>query len=457
MLNTPEPSKPETSTLTDFCIEFQKPEPCYVWGDSIKGKVIMKTQPQTQLDVISVKLLICGFNKHKARQKGPHTENAFMKKERYILNGPVTYYDGKKEIPFQETLPPDLATSVETKIGAIAYYLKATLLYKSKDGYDTNVHAVRGFTVIEDCDLNLMPKIWFEERSQVVHRKFGLFSCTGGLVRLAIALKQSAFCSGEYVNITGRIENKSDKRVEKVSAIIQQRAQVRDGDADKGSADTDVAEVFEESLALFVDPGVVLKIEKNMPIPVLPPSTPPDDNLLNRATKRRISIGPLRSRTSQLSLNLSQLHPTRPLTISYTIAFRVKCVGVDNLEICWPIVIGSIPLAETTENNDPHHTTPFFKQCKHDRPSEVLNVASINNIGKTRIRKKISLWANTVRMETKWLSAAREQQRRDNTEKKRVNFSDVPEFDGKKGHEEKAGGSVDDLSGVMPNMPYGAG
>ncbi|CAJ0576241.1 unnamed protein product, partial [Mesorhabditis spiculigera] len=452
MLNTPEPSKPETSTLTDFCIEFQKPEPCYVWGDSIKGKVIMKTQPQTQLDVISVKLLICGFNKHKARQK-----------ERYILNGPVTYYDGKKEIPFQETLPPDLATSVETKIGAIAYYLKATLLYKSKDGYDTNVHAVRGFTVIEDCDLNLMPKIWFEERSQVVHRKFGLFSCT------------ECFCSGEYVNITGRIENKSDKRVEKVSAIIQQRAQIKDGDSDKGSADTDVVEVFEESLALFVDPGVVLKIEKNMPIPVLPPSTPPDDNLLNRAAKRRISIGPLRSRTSQLSLNLSQLNPARPLTISYTIAFRVKCVGVDNLEICWPIVIGSIPLAETTENNDPHHTTPFFKQCKHDRPSEVLNVASINNIGKTRISyinkypffsdlktsskqgKKISLWANTVRMETKWLSAAREQQRRDNTEKKRVNFSDVPEFDGKKGHEEKAGGSVDDLSGVMPNMPYGAG
>ncbi|CAJ0928203.1 unnamed protein product, partial [Mesorhabditis belari] len=442
MLNTPSTSSTE-SLISEFTIEFSKADPCYSWGEVIHGKLSMKCPPSTQLDVVSVKLQIAGYTRFKGKQRSIKEENYFLKKERNLLSGPVTYYDGKKEIPFQETLPPDLPTSVETKVGRIGYYLKTTLVYKNKDGSDTTIHAVRGFSMIEDVDLNVLPKQYFEERNQIVHQKFGLFSCTGGLVRLAIILERSAFVSGEFVTITGRIENKSDRRVEKVSAVIQQRAHCKESPFDKHNDETDVVDVFEESLALFVDPTVTLKIDKKMPIPVLPPSTPQDEHsIANRVSKRRISIGNLRSRPSQLSLNLSQLSPSRPLSISYSLCFQVKCVGVDNLQICWPIVIGSVPLTSSTVNNDPQATTHIFKQCKHEKPYDVVHSNSINNIGKTRISyinkypffsdlktsskqgKKISLWANTVRMEHKWLNAVRDKET--NKEKKGVMFNANP-------------------------------
>jgi hypothetical protein len=41
----------------------------------------------------------------------------------------------------------------------------------------------------------------------------GLFSCTGGQIRLHFSIPRSAFVCGENIAIDGRVENKTDRRI----------------------------------------------------------------------------------------------------------------------------------------------------------------------------------------------------------------------------------------------------
>ncbi|KJH44797.1 hypothetical protein DICVIV_09179 [Dictyocaulus viviparus] len=65
------------------------------------------------------------------------------------------------------------------------------------------VKAVRGFTVIEELDLNKLPTSYFEPISEYEHRKFGCFSCFGGQIRLTLHMDRSAFVCGEGMTIVG--------------------------------------------------------------------------------------------------------------------------------------------------------------------------------------------------------------------------------------------------------------
>lgn len=65
------------------------------------------------------------------------------------------------------------------------------------------VNAVKGFTIIETFDLNVLPYRYFEPPSHHLAKKFGLFSCTGGQIKLHFTICRSAFVCGENISIEG--------------------------------------------------------------------------------------------------------------------------------------------------------------------------------------------------------------------------------------------------------------
>jgi hypothetical protein len=65
------------------------------------------------------------------------------------------------------------------------------------------VNAVRGFSVVECFDLARIGNYYFQPTSHQLAKKFGLFSCTGGQIRLHFAINRSAFVCGEHMIIEG--------------------------------------------------------------------------------------------------------------------------------------------------------------------------------------------------------------------------------------------------------------
>lgn len=126
------------------------------------------------------------------------------------------------------TLPSTLRTSVETKNASIAYALRCCLIYKNSGKYlvykyfvkrrsnpkttfisldnETNeLHFVRGITIVEKFDIGVLPPEYFHPTPHNLVKKFGLFSCTGGQIRLNFQICRAAFVCGENITIEGRI------------------------------------------------------------------------------------------------------------------------------------------------------------------------------------------------------------------------------------------------------------
>uniref|UniRef100_A0A0K0D7B2 Arrestin_C domain-containing protein n=1 Tax=Angiostrongylus cantonensis TaxID=6313 RepID=A0A0K0D7B2_ANGCA len=244
-------------------------------------------------------------------------------------------------------------------MGLQAKYNKELLL-ECGDGQPSVVKAVRGITIIEELDLNKLSKSYFEPIAEFEHRKFGWFSCFGGQIRLTLNMDRSAFVCGEGMTIVGRIENKSDRHIEKVSACLQRI--IRFGteiDENNETSLTDIQEMQEDFLAMSIEGGSCIKIDKKINIPPVVPSTPSRDlqrrdhrdehgsrfNLRRRslAIAGRPSMTNQRSRTSLSSPSQIQ----RLMSVSYKYMIIVKSGGDDVIVINVPIIIGSKPLIDT--------------------------------------------------------------------------------------------------------------
>ncbi|RCN52563.1 arrestin domain protein [Ancylostoma caninum] len=302
------------------------------------------------------------------------------------------------------------------------------------------VKAVRGITVIEELDLNKLSKSYFEPISEFEHRKFGWLSCFGGQIRLTLNIDRTAFVCGEGMTVVGRIENKSDRHIEKVSASFQRI--IRFGTEIEENTETsltDTQEMQEDILAMYVEEGASIKIDKKIHIPPVVPSTPSpgshrrDCHREEHGTRfhlrrkshlltGRLSISSQRSRTSLTSLPQIQ----RLMLISYKYTIRVKSGGVDIITINVPVIIGSRPLADTLSKDFTLHRdtncTAVYKLCKHDRAIPLLdskertlcNKAQLQHLNKypffsdlstsSKQSKKLGIIANTIRAENKVMS-----------------------------------------------------
>jgi hypothetical protein len=57
--------------------------------------------------------------------------------------------------------------------------------------------------MVERFDVARLPNTYFQPASHHLTKKFGLFSCTGGQIRLHFSINRSAFVSGENIVIEG--------------------------------------------------------------------------------------------------------------------------------------------------------------------------------------------------------------------------------------------------------------
>ncbi|EYC01838.1 hypothetical protein Y032_0104g3629 [Ancylostoma ceylanicum] len=434
--------------VSDFAIDLSRKDCCYTPGDTLHGRLHLKLS-EGSIDITSLKITLLGLGR--VNIKGKKEESLqksliYMRKEWTIVSSPMSLYEQERTYDFEDSLPECIPSSFYSTKGHVQYSIIAVLEYKNNDGEPSMVKAVRGITVIEELDLNKLSKSYFEPISEFEHRKFGWLSCFGGQIRLTLNIDRTAFVCGEGMTVVGRIENKSDRHIEKVSASFQRI--IRFGTEIEENTETsltDTQEMQEDILAMYVEEGASIKIDKKIHIPpVVPsewyhPSTPSpgshrrDCHREEHGTRfhlrrkshlltGRLSISSQRSRTSLTSLPQIQ----RLMLISYKYTIRVKSGGVDIITINVPVIIGSRPLTDTlskdfTSRRDTN-CTAVYKLCKHDRAIPLLdskertlcNKAQLQHLNKypffsdlstsSKQSKKLGIIANTIRAENKVMS-----------------------------------------------------
>ncbi|CAD6185101.1 unnamed protein product [Caenorhabditis auriculariae] len=236
----------------------------------------------------------------------------------------------------------------------------------------------------------------------------------------------------------GKIENKSVNRIEKVSAVLQQKIKIGlDVENDFGMDSVyDVYDVQEDLLAMYIEESCVNKIDKMIHIPPVAPSTPttrvmnghPNGNA--RATLRRKSqLGRLSLSSQKSCLSISSGSTLQRLMIvSYSFNFRVRTGGVDVIDITVPVVIGTVPYVDflNSDVSDDPRDNPIFKFSRHDKAISLLdqkerslsNKAQLQHLNKypfyaelptsSKQSKKLTVVANKIRTEAKVMHTMQE-------------------------------------------------
>ncbi|VDM77925.1 unnamed protein product [Strongylus vulgaris] len=384
----------------------------------ISSQLVSRKKLFAKIAFLLLQLRKCHFELASSSDRSPEGEKEeslqksliYMKKEWTIVSSPTTLYDQERHYEFEDVLPDCIPSSFYSAKGHVQYSIIAVLEYKNNDGEPSMVKAVRGITIIEELDLNKLSKSYFEPISEFEQRKFGWFSCFGGQIRLTLNIDRTAFVCGEGMT----------------TSLI------------------DMQEMQEDILAMSVEQGANIKIDKKIHIPPVVPSTPTaisqrqdyhrDEhggrfNLRRKShiLSGRLSISSQRSRTSLTSLPLIQ----RLMLITYKYTIRVKSGGVDIITMNVPVIIGSRPLAHTVSkdltvsctveivNSRDTNCTAVYKLCKHDRAIPLLdskertlcNKAQLQHLNKypffsdlstsSKQSKKLGVIANTIRAENK--------------------------------------------------------
>uniref|UniRef100_A0A914DHB8 Arrestin C-terminal-like domain-containing protein n=1 Tax=Acrobeloides nanus TaxID=290746 RepID=A0A914DHB8_9BILA len=397
--------------IQEFSIELEKKDGCFNPGDLVSGRIVVKARQNIELEQVTV--LLYGSAKPKGRVRTAdsstsNTELIYIHKILRLLSSSQNLNSNVEEyLAFEESLPLEIPTSVESKSASILYLIKAQLVFKTEENETKTVTAIRGITIVEPFDLNILPPRYFEPPTYHLAKKFGLFSCTGGSIKLTFTICRLAFVCGENISIEGRIENKTDRRVDKVAAVLQQVIMVMSEDESSEANILDVSDIHEDNLALFVDEGSSIKIERNFPIPPLPPSTfvpnPPEllENrpLIEMPSKKRMSFSSSRLSIVSASNKLA-LFPTRNarfLKVLYQLSVKVKTGGVEVMEINVPLIIGTLPYdymlpkmhskdkCKEKEEINASLKSPIYKQNRKDRPVSLCSSNEIYLCSRTQL------------------------------------------------------------------------
>ncbi|CAL2049988.1 unnamed protein product [Caenorhabditis brenneri] len=436
MLHTPQLSCEEN--LLECMLELSKKDASYSWGDTIQGKLHLKIS-EGSIEITALRILFHGYGKVHCKGKKDEVlqENmTYMKKFSNAISHPIVVSQQEYFIPIEETLPDQLPTSVYSSKGHIQYVIQCTMEYKTAAGTPSLVKAVRGITVVESLDLNKISKTWFEPKTEFEQRKFGWFACTGGHIRLHLTFERSAFVCGEAIPFIGKIENKSDRRIEKVSVCLMRNTRFgNDVEEDVENATVDNHLIQEDLMAMYIEEGCVNKIDKKVHIPCTAPSTPLpilfrsgqlDGNKFQLRRKSQLGRLSLTSQKSRQSISSSS-NMQRILAITYTFAIKVRSNGMDVIDISIPVVIGTVPLIDHVNSGDPADPLdrPVFNLCRQDKPIPILdekerslcNKAQLQHVNKypfyatlptsSKQSKKLCVVAQTIKTENRIMNTMR--------------------------------------------------
>ncbi|CAI5455444.1 unnamed protein product [Caenorhabditis angaria] len=435
MINTPESVSCEDNLL-ECMIELENRDAVFWCGENVKGNLHLKLSDGS-IQITSLRLLFHGYGKIscKGKKDEPLQEcMTYLKKSSDLVSQSFVLQQQEYSFPFEETLPDHLPTSVYSTKGHIQYIVQCTLEYKTSNGQPSIVKAIRGITICESLDLNKIPKSWFESKTEFEQRKFGWFSCTGGHIRLNVTIERCAFVCGEAISFIGKIENKSDRRIEKVTVTLVKSIIFGETEGEQVNENivTDSQNVLEDLLAMYIEEGCFNKIVKKVHIPSTSPTTPTDILLQHQPSqstdannrflnRRRSQMGRLsfsssagRERTSLGNPNIQRI-----LRISYAFNIKVRTGGIDVIDVNVPVVIGTVPMTDSVNSGDPNDPLdkPVFNVCRQDKPISLLdekertlcNKAQLQHVNKypfyatlttsSKQSKKLSVIAKTIKTE----------------------------------------------------------
>ncbi|KAI6176840.1 SWIM-type domain-containing protein [Aphelenchoides bicaudatus] len=309
------------SSFKAFNILFENEQAVFTPGDELVGKIFI--HPIHTIQISPIKLSYKGYGTL-CDQNEVLLETMKYWDKTIDLGINITELDGGQDhfIPFKETLPINLETSIESKSLTINYLIKARFTYR----FDNNVFplaTIRGFTLIAPVYLDYLDMHYFKPTSYLATKKYGGFLCMAGHINLKIDIERTAYVSAENLVIEGVVENNSGKRVDNVIAILQKSWARYTSSSSKvvGSCEkpllttvsTEVINVKKENLAMYIDPHKQQKIARNFAVPTCRPSS------------------------------FEMIHVNHHLVnVSYRLLIKVKQIN----EICGvsvPIFIGSVP------------------------------------------------------------------------------------------------------------------
>uniref|UniRef100_A0A914V716 Arrestin C-terminal-like domain-containing protein n=1 Tax=Plectus sambesii TaxID=2011161 RepID=A0A914V716_9BILA len=366
------------SSVLEFVIEFDHDDAVYRPGDTVKGHVIVKLGHSTAVQHLTAMLLGRGQTSTPGKQgEAIKEEVIYAKTEWACIEKPgKAIVEGTHTFAFTQRLPDSLPGSIEGQFGQIRYMIKAALSFVQGGSSITTLSARRAFTVLETNDLNTVPQSLREPVVRSSVKKFGRFSCTGGQVKFTASVGRQAFVAGENVPINGRLENRSNNRVDKASAVLVMITTYLSSSGQPPR--TDRFEVSEEALALFVDPGAVIKIERNFALPALVSSTPVDPALLEpqpvsgkrrqQANRRKSGVVP----PNQKQPPKPKANFRRIIQVSYELMLRVEVTEDDISDVFVPLIIGNVPIKnKSLVAQAPSSSAPLYRQPRSEKPISI--------------------------------------------------------------------------------------
>lgn len=210
------------SALKKLDVIFQENRTIYAPGDEVTGNVQVVLE-----DKLNVKgIRICFVGK-------AHVQWTEGGKYRYSVSGNKTYVSrfitipcesgsldqGTHEFPFSFRLPSGVPTSYEDDVGHVRYYIRGIL---ERPSLSFNKNTKKIFTVLSTHNLNTTKK----DMKIPTCRNASTTVCgacfQNGLIEAEVNLDKSGYVAGEWINIKGKINNRSRRNIRKISIKIIQ-------------------------------------------------------------------------------------------------------------------------------------------------------------------------------------------------------------------------------------------
>ncbi|XP_049801635.1 arrestin domain-containing protein 17-like [Schistocerca nitens] len=208
-------------------IYLDNPVATYYGGDTVTGKVVVKTDEEEKIRYISAK---CRGEANvrwtrRVRRRG-HTkhirysahENYFETKY-YFVGGPseeLILPPGEHVYNFSVKLPENLPSSFEGTYGHIRYTIKAKM--NRPWAFDEKVKAF--YTVLSHLDLNTDPLVK-EPVSQVTEKTLCCCWCRSGPLTLVAKVPATGFVSGQEIPVTVEVDNATEETISAVTCSLK--------------------------------------------------------------------------------------------------------------------------------------------------------------------------------------------------------------------------------------------
>ncbi|EDV94951.1 arrestin domain-containing protein 3 [Drosophila grimshawi] len=326
--------------MPSTCVfEFDRPNPIYYSGETINGRVVLNTTSNKSVN--EVYILFAGEGKVRWEEQRSRTVNGKTQRYTEYFRGTETYLTtrtnvfGEGEFPlgthtyvFQIPLPLDCPTSCVEKYGKIAYEVSLVV----DRSWRFNNEFKQPITVLQSYNLNMYPEMLIPIKNEEI-KYFCCWPCSSGPVISTLTIPFGGYAPGQRIHYTLHVDNQShgyDLHGVEISLI-----QIYEF-----KATTPRYKTRKHSNILF---------EKS------------ESEHVRRLSKRLITA----------SLDIPPVPPSsrnnRIINVSYHIKMAIKTGDChSDSEIEMPIVIGTIPLAQSAEN--PTHVAEWIPQTP-DTPS----------------------------------------------------------------------------------------